>query len=243
VRIANTPAGLLARALATNPAGPLLTMYDDSTGERIELSATTLDNWVAKTANLLQDSGVEPGAVAVVLLPPHWQGAAILLGCWSAGVSVTLDSDPAEVAFASADRINEAMDADEVYGLSLAPFAVRMHVVPPGVTDYATEVRGHGDRFMPLQPVDPQAPALDGTSHADLVAAAAARAAEFGISAGDRVLAADPTGLDWLLAPLAAGATIVLCRNPDPTRLAERAVAERVTVTLGADVPGIRRAD
>ena len=32
-----------------------MTHYDDATGERVELSATTLENWVSKTANLLQD--------------------------------------------------------------------------------------------------------------------------------------------------------------------------------------------
>ncbi len=85
---APTPATLLAAVLAADPSGPLVTQYDDATGERIELSATTLDNWVAKTANLLQDGGVESGARAAVLLPPHWQTAAILLGCWSAGLSL-----------------------------------------------------------------------------------------------------------------------------------------------------------
>ncbi|MGF7238961.1 MAG: hypothetical protein ACQSGP_29015, partial [Frankia sp.] len=49
-------AAALARRLATDPARPMLTFYDDQTGERTELSATTLDNWVAKTANLLTDS-------------------------------------------------------------------------------------------------------------------------------------------------------------------------------------------
>lgn len=226
-----TPAGLLARRLAADPSGPLLTMYDDATGERIELSATTLDNWVVKTANLLQDGGIEPGALASILLPAHWQTAAILLGCWSAGVTVTLDADPAEVAFAGPDRLGEA-SADEVYGLSLAPLAAPLRDVPPGVVDYATEVRGHGDRFVPFQPVDATAPALGDVSHADLVAAASARATDLGIGTGDRVLVTATGGIDWLLVPLAAGASIVLCRNPDESHLADRTATERVTVTL-----------
>ncbi|HET6211502.1 MAG TPA: TIGR03089 family protein, partial [Micromonosporaceae bacterium] len=40
---------LLARAVAAEPARPLITYYDDATGERTELSAATLANWVAKT--------------------------------------------------------------------------------------------------------------------------------------------------------------------------------------------------
>jgi uncharacterized protein (TIGR03089 family) len=251
-----TPAGLLARALAADPAGPLLTQYDDATGERIELSATTLENWVAKTANLIQDGGVEPGSRAAVLLPPHWQTAAILLGCWSAGLVVAAAGGSADLAFAGPDRLDEALatGADEVYGLSLAPLAAPLRDVPPGVTDYATEVRVHGDRFAPYAPVDPASAALAGasvqgaaphaTSHEELVAAAVERAGELGLAAGDRLLIAAPSNvLDWLLAPLAAGASIVLCRHPDLHQLPQRATAERVTSTVGIDVPGMRRAD
>src|SRR3712207_2384754 len=91
---------LFERALAGDPAQPLLTYYDDGTGERVELSGATLDNWVAKTANLLVDTyGLAPGDRAAVLLPPHWQTAAVLLGCWSAGLSVSTSARPAEVEF------------------------------------------------------------------------------------------------------------------------------------------------
>ena len=225
---APTPAGLLAQTLATDPSGPLLTFYDDATGERIELSATTLDNWVAKTANLLQDGGIEPGARAAVLLPAHWQTAAILLGCWSVGLEVVDDPDGADVAFAGPDRLDDALAAPEVYGLSLAPMAAPLRNAPAGVVDYSTEVRGHGDRFAPYQPVDP-------ALYADLVRAARTRADDLGLGAKDRVLVsggADTGDLDWLLVPLAAGASIVLCRNADPARLDERAASERVTARL-----------
>lgn len=62
-----------------------------------------------------------------------------------------------------------------------------------------------------------------------------ARAAELGIGAGDRVLidtAAYPDPADWLLAPLAAGASIVLCANLDRAKLDARSDAEKVSVTL-----------
>ena len=59
-----TPADLLAAALRRDAAAPLVTHYDDATGERVELSGATLANWVAKTANLLQDEfDVGPGSV------------------------------------------------------------------------------------------------------------------------------------------------------------------------------------
>jgi acyl-CoA synthetase (AMP-forming)/AMP-acid ligase II len=58
---------------------PLLTFYDDATGERTELSAAALGSWAAKTANLLLDGcGLRAGDRAAVLLPAHWQTAAVL---------------------------------------------------------------------------------------------------------------------------------------------------------------------
>ncbi len=50
-----TPDRLLTQAVADDPARPLITFYDDSAGERVELSVVTFANWVAKTANLLVD--------------------------------------------------------------------------------------------------------------------------------------------------------------------------------------------
>ena len=48
----------------TSPASPLITFYDLATGERMELSAASLDNAVAKTAGLLRDElDVEPLAI------------------------------------------------------------------------------------------------------------------------------------------------------------------------------------
>src|SRR2546430_13689442 len=79
-----TVGALFSDTIAADPTRPLLTWYDDGTGERVELSGATLGNWVAKTANLLVDGvAVAPGEAALVLLPPHWQSAAVLFGCSS----------------------------------------------------------------------------------------------------------------------------------------------------------------
>ena len=249
------PDALLAAALARDPAGPLLTYYDDATGERTELSTTTLANWVAKTANLLRDDvGTAPGDRVAVLLPAHWQTAAILLGAWSAAAVVGTEVGPgrkgAAAAFASGDRVGAAAGADEVFALSLAPLGRAFPDGPPaGARDYAVEVRAQGDRWSgPL--VEDAAPALetpDGTvTGGDLVEIALRRAVELGLLAGDRLLATEswdgPTGwVDGLLVPLAAGASIVLVANADPAALPARVLAERVTATLGVDVPGVRR--
>ncbi|MFL6131115.1 MAG: TIGR03089 family protein [Mycobacteriales bacterium] len=247
------PDALLAAALARDPAGPLLTFYDDATGERTELSTTTLANWVAKTANLLRDDvGTAPGDRVAVLLPAHWQAAAILLGAWSAAAVVTTAPAGAAAAFASGDRVAAAAGAGEVFALSLAPLGRAFPAgPPPGTRDYSVEVRAQGDRW-PGPPVGDGAPALDTTGDpagtvtgGDLVEIALRRAAELGLLAGDRLLTTEPwdgpTGwVDGLLVPLAAAASIVLVANPDPAALPARVLAERVTATLGTEVPGVR---
>ncbi|MFG1887402.1 TIGR03089 family protein [Micromonospora sp. NPDC049051] len=228
--MAENIARVFAAAIAADPTRPLLTWYDDATGERTELSGATLANWVAKTANLLVDEvAVGPGDVAGVVLPPHWQTAAVLLGCWSAGLTVVDTPGDVDVLFVAATRLDEAdaWSAGERYVLALHPFALPMREVPPGFADYTAEVRAHGDHFSPYAPAGP--------GEAALLGRAAVRVTELGIAPGDRVLidtGTYPDPVDWLLAPLTAGATTVLCANADPSTLATRATTERVTRPL-----------
>jgi uncharacterized protein (TIGR03089 family) len=254
------PAGLLATARDREPSRPLLTHYDDSTGERVELSATTLDNWVAKTANLLQEEfDVGPGSTVAVALPVHWQTAAVLLGVWSCGAAA-LDTAPedegglrgVDVVLASQERL-AALEEDEgpteLLGLSLHPFGGGMAGYSGRARDFAVEVRTAGDRFSPWSTPDPAAPGLVAgglqLTLGGLVEAAAELASRLGIGPDDRVLvdaqvAAEAGPVAWLLAPLAAGASIVLCRYPFAERLPDRAATERVTATLGCRVEGFR---
>lgn len=241
---------LLERRVAAGGAAPLITYYDDDTGERTELSAVTLANWVAKTANLLQDGlDIEPGQRIAVLLPPHWQTAAVLLGAWAVGATIT-ERLPATVVATNESRLVEVLDEDEppvVLGLSLHPMAARMHRSWPGVTDFA-EALLYGDDFTAYHAVSPAKPALLAGSlkltATGVVEAAMALAGRMGLTATDRLLvdseAAHEAGpVSWLLAPLAAGTSIVLCRNADPATLPRRAATERVTVTLGLHVEGV----
>jgi uncharacterized protein (TIGR03089 family) len=240
--MAETVEGMFGRAVAAEPARPLLTWYDDGTGERIELSGATLDNWVAKTANLVVDGcGLGLGDRATAPLPPHWQTAAVLLGCWAAGLAVADTPVPADVLFATVGTAaDDAPLAGDRFALGLAPLGAPLAEVPAGFLDYVAEVRVHGDRFDPYRRIGPDDPARHGPTaltHGELGAAAAARAAALGIAPGARVLvdaARHPDPLDWLLAPLAAGATIVLVGRLDPATVAARAHAERVTVALTA---------
>lgn len=222
-------------------ARPLITFYDDATGERIELSGTTTANWAAKAANLLRDEcDVEPGSRIAALLPAHWQTAAVLLAVWWCGAEVVREPLDADVVLCDGDRVDLALAADPTGGvvaLSLDAFGKGITGLPHGVIDFATEVRLHGDDFVPWAPVPDTAPALVGESIAIVFADARARASALGIGAADRVLStlewSDPADLaDGLLAVLAAGASLVQVRNVDPAKLERRAEAERVTIRL-----------
>jgi uncharacterized protein (TIGR03089 family) len=223
-------------------ARPLITYYDDATGERIELSGTTTANWAAKTANLLRDEcDVDPDTAVAMLLPAHWQTAAVLLGAWWCGAEVVAEPADADWVLCDADRIDLALaaaPAGGVVALSLDAFGKGLPGLPSGVIDFATEVRLHGDDFVPWAPVPDDTAALGGTTVAEVLADARGRAAALGLTASDRVLStlewSSPDGLgDGLLAVLAAGASLVHVRHPDPAALDRKATSERTTVRLG----------
>lgn len=179
--------------LRADPVGPRITYYDDATGERIELSAVTLANWAAKTGNLLRDElAAGPASRVAILLPAHWQTAAVLFGVWWIGAQAILDDSPADVALCTADRlaeadavVNSAAVAGEVAVLSLDPFGRPATGLPVGVTDYATAVRVHGDQIVPEH--NP-GPVLAGRSVEQILRDCAASAAARGLTAADRVL-------------------------------------------------------
>ena len=235
-------AALLEPYLAgATAARPLLTYYDDATGERVELSGVTTGNWAAKAANLLRDEcDVEPGTPVAVLLPAHWQTATVLLAAWWCGAEVVADPATAEWVLCDDGRVDLALAAEPgggVVALSLDAFGTGIHGLPAGVVDFAPEVRLHGDEFV-AEPVPDTAAALAGGTVAEVLADARARAVELGIARGARVLST----LEWstldgvadgLLAVLAAGGSLVQCRNADAAALERRAASERATVRLG----------
>jgi uncharacterized protein (TIGR03089 family) len=228
--------------LRADPVGPRITYYDDATGERIELSGVTLANWAAKTGNLLRDElGAGPASRVAILLPAHWQTAAVLFGVWWIGAEAVLDAGgPADLALCTADRLDEAdaTAAAEVAVLSLDPFGRPATIggsdLPIGVTDYATAVRVHGDQIVPeRQP----GPALAGRSVEEVLSDCEGSAAARDFAPGDRVLSSAswtrPNDLvDGLLSILAVGASLVQVANPDPAALARRIETEKVTRVL-----------
>jgi uncharacterized protein (TIGR03089 family) len=237
----------LAAAATTGAAHPVLTYYDDATGERIELTADALAGWAGKAARLLREGcGLTTGDRAAVLLPPHWQTAAVLLGAWAANVSVSFrlaataglapvgpnEDEPFDAVFVARHRIDVWLD--------LVPAARHRFVlhnrdrdVPDGYLDLFAELASYGGTlpaYATLRASD--AASVDGTTYREWGGVARSLAERHGWHAGDRVLvdaAAHEHAVFWLLAPFAAGASVVLCANLDRGRHSERIAAERVT--------------
>jgi uncharacterized protein (TIGR03089 family) len=233
----NLSAAILNPMLRADPVGPRITYYDDATGERIELSAVTLANWAAKTGNLLRDElGGDPASRVAVLLPAHWQTAAVLFGVWWIGADVLLDGSDADIALCTAERLDEAdaTGASEVAVLSLDAFGRPAPDLPIGVTDYATAVRVHGDQIVAEQH---PGPALSGRSVEQVLDACQKTAAAKALTADDRVLSTASWNtpddvVDGLLSVLAVGGSLVYVANPDPAALPRRTETEKVTRTL-----------
>jgi len=232
-----TPEQLFADLLATEPARPFVTSYDESTGERAELSAKSLSNWVVKTYHLLTaELGLGVGDGALLALPAHWLTPAPLLGVLCAGLSLTTDPAAAEVAFVVPGTLATADGVPEVYALDVAAAAVGLGADAPdgavdSVRDYVSAVRPHEDKWpsVHLAGADDD-PCLPGLTRAEVVERARARAAELGLEPGARLLTTrDWTGpedwIDTLLAPLAVRGSVVYVRNC----LSEQVLARRLS--------------
>ncbi len=231
----NLAAAVLDPLLRAEASKPRITFYDDETGERIELSTATFANWAAKTGNLLRDElGAGPSSRVAVLLPAHWQTAAVVFGVWWIGAEVLVGAtENADIAMCTAGRLAEA-ETEEVVALSLDPFGRPVDDLPAGVTDYATSVRVQADQIVAeRQP----GPALCGRSADDVLADSLDFAAAVGISRGDRVLST----AEWdtatalvhsLVAIFAVGASLVQVVHPEPSALQRHRSTENVTVTL-----------
>ncbi|MGV9977712.1 TIGR03089 family protein [Micromonospora wenchangensis] len=232
---------------------PLLTYCDDATGERTELTAKQLGDWAARTAGLLRDGcGLGPGSRVAVLLPPHWRTAAVLLGAWSVGMAVSFrprataglpvlepgGERPYDAVFVTPERLDDWLeDVPEgvhryLVGTGPGPLAD----VPVGWLDWSAEVLRHTDTPPDYAAVHPAAPATpDGTSYGAWGRLAREIADQLGLRPGDRLLvdaAEHEQPVKWLLAPLAVGASVVICANLDPATLPTRIATERTTHTL-----------
>lgn len=241
---------VLGAVLRREPGRPLVTFYDEATGERTELSVATYANWVAKAGSLLVDElGLEKGDRIRIDLPAHWLTVVFLGAAWSAGLVVTDeqgDGGRPEVVVTGPGGVDgwapyaaagPGRGGGTVLACSLLPLGVRFaDPLPPGVHDVGAEIWGQPDAFTPWDPpsgADP-AVAMGGAvlSQAELWEAAAT-GTRSGSSGGDRLLVeanpASPPGLSSVTGPLATNGSVVLVAHAGPDRLEAIAVAERVT--------------
>ena len=146
----STVASVLHRLRGGNSSAPRLTWYGPA-GERVELSGRVLDNWAAKTSNLLvEELDAESGTRIRLDLPPHWKSAVIALAGWQAG-GVLVDGE-ADIVF-SADPGGDSSGgtAHIVVALGALDVAYRGEL-SDGDLDYAALVRQFADSFEPFDP-------------------------------------------------------------------------------------------
>lgn len=237
----------LAEMLRSDPTQPLVTMYDDGTGERVELSATTFDNWVCKVSNLFtMEWELGPGERVAVLMPTHWQSMVSILAAWTSGLVVALDRETVVSAsvVGPPSWIGERSE-EHILACSLRPFAdAEPMALPPGWLDFDNEVPPQPDALLEAAAGGPDDPAVVGPSglatNAELLLRGRTAADTLGLTPGGRLVTdlnpADPAGLDVaLLAPLATGSSVVLLVDVPPARRSVLAAQEQVTCSRWSD--------
>jgi uncharacterized protein (TIGR03089 family) len=236
-----TFAELLSLEVRRDPGRPLLTWYDERTGERVELSVTTYANWVAKTASLLvEEHGLERGDVLMVDLPSHWLGPVFLGAAWTSGLAVAFPPTTSydAVVCGPGGLATWAAREDDVPVLacSLLPLGVRFaDPLPGGVHDVGVEVWGQPDSFVAHDPPTGEDVALvDGPRTQDELFRSSAGAGSAGSTGADRLLStanpASPPGVAAFVRPLTSAGSLVLVTGADGARLVAIAAMERATL-------------
>lgn len=232
---------VLQARIRTSGAQPLVTYLDPGSGERTELSATSLGNAAAKIANALRDEyELDPGDRLMLDLPLHWQRSAWCAGAWTAGCVVTDRAADAALVVTTVDRAAAQLAAQRTAAVDVPTVVVSLHPfgmpvtedLPTGVTDATLAVRQQPDAYLFEPPTtDLAALELDDRcwTHGQLLADAGAMAVSpAGCTAV--TMSADPTRqlLAGLPLPLATDGSAVLVAGshlPDTIRDQERITA------------------
>lgn len=216
---------LLSHLLALDPASPRLTVYNESTGARLDFSAITLDNWASKVGNmLLEELDLEEGSTIAIDLPVSWQTAVIVLGALATGVDVEFVSDTApdsvDAVFTSLEQFSRHEGHSDVLIVSDDPFGRGIvesgGELPNGAIDFGPTVRFYGDQFF--NPTRALSEITPGNS----------------VPAGSRVLSTGwsdySSFTQQVLEPLSAGGSVVVVAGPvDTDRLTHIEENEKVT--------------
>lgn len=234
---------VLGRWLTASPASrPVLTHLGPD-GARIELSAATLANAVAKGSNLFVDElMLEPGEVVAVALPRHWQTPVVVLSAWAAGLTVSLDPPHSGVAATIAGPAPAVSPVGQALAVSLHPWGLPLGAAAPaGWADWSAMARMQPDHADLQWPGPGQPWLIRGGERLDgpaLLARARTLADGWSVPDGGRLLSLlDPMGVDGLLAvtvvPAAVGGSTVMA---DPGSDVSRITAQERNDAVAAPV-------
>ncbi|MFD0597906.1 hypothetical protein ACFQZ4_41255 [Catellatospora coxensis] len=129
--------------------------------------------------------------------------------------------------------LEQVPEARHRYVLGLAPGGAPLDEAPDGYRDFVAEASRHPANlpaYGSFGSTDAASP--DGTTYRQWGGLARGVADQLGLRAGDKLLvdvAKHEQPVMWLLTPLAAGASVVLCANLDRGALDARIAAEGVT--------------
>jgi len=189
-----------------DPSAPLITWIDGP--NRVELSATTVLNGIAKVANALA-LDLDAGPRVRLDLPWNWQLPIWQGGIWASDRRI---AEPADVIV-----VSETSDTAPPgsWAVSLDPWGRAITTqLPAGVEDVTDIVRMQPDTLL-FPPTRNTAPLEDARAVADAL----------GITPGDRILALPGDPLLPLLVPLVADTSVILAQRLDEVAVAR----ERVT--------------
>ena len=229
------PENPIVRALTLRMRGggaePLLTWYRPESGGRTELSVRTVANWVDKTANLLDDLGVD-GTIAgpvSVAHPGHWMSLLWPLAAWQQGCSYRAGEpdDTCELVVVGPQDPQPHPGATTI-ACSLHPLGLGLRDLPDGVLDFSGEALAQPDAHGAV-PVE-----ASGVAWTDAAQEFAHAATGLVTPRPGRVLVRPST--PWatlaqaLLGPVLGGGSAVVVEGPvEADALARLAAAERVT--------------
>ncbi|KRE37670.1 hypothetical protein ASG73_08435 [Janibacter sp. Soil728] len=231
-----TPADVLATLQRIDSASPRITCYDDlpgpTAGERVELSARVLGNWVSKASNALQEEwDIEPGSVVHIAMRPHWRLTYWAWAVWSVGAVLDLDGEGSADLVVTDDPAALPQDGPAVLVTRAALARGAGLALPDGVMDEAADLSTHGDLFAAWN--EPQGDDIalrvagQETSYEDLGSTSTPT------TKGARVQLVDPSAEALLRTSLAVwsaeGSLVVHLGPTDEQTLSRRADAEGVT--------------
>ncbi|HEY9291286.1 MAG TPA: TIGR03089 family protein [Microlunatus sp.] len=222
-------------------SSPLITYYDDRSGERTELSGISFANWVDKTAGLLADELFIDGGQAIQLdlartAPLHWVGLVWIAASWRIGCPVAVGdtADAAVTVVGPEAATDEPTGGGERVACSLHPLGLGFTApLPAGVIDYGVEVRAQPDSYPGPYP-DPAATAWIEDQHrltqSELITSSPA---DGSTPARRTMISPDLSEPLWinvqraLVDPVITGGSVVIMIGGDADRRSQIAAAER----------------